>query len=252
MWRKVLVQISITLSIVFIGGGAFSYYNYQKAQTLKLIQSPQRNDVYILEKKIIKDHTPLREKYVIAQINSVTETELIFRVSNFVYLRVSDAVKGIRTDKLLTRRFFSNKLVRLAKSEIEQHWLNGTISKVGRSANGIHLYGGIINHLNQPTQKIRNMRQGGQANQQAISYYQGNMGYEQDIDEAFRLFKQAAHDGHPYAQINLAQMYRDGESVEVNYNQALYWFSEARKQGIAYASEEYSELCAKITSYSEK
>ncbi|QBY05596.1 sel1 repeat family protein [Thalassotalea sp. HSM 43] len=241
--KVVLAILTFILIIAFV----VNYKMTEKEKTRQLIQSPKINDVYILEKQLLNQNTPSREKYLIAQINSINDNSVSFKLSNYVYAKVSDAVKGIRSDKLLTRNFFSNNLTSLNNAEIIRYWQDGSIAEVGRSANGMHLFGGVvIAKSRQPVKKERKARKGEEANQKAISLYQGNMGYEKDLDEAFRLFEQAAKSGHPYAQISLAQMYRDGEAVAADENKALYWFAEAIKQGISSANKDYNELCKQV------
>ncbi|WP_394173260.1 tetratricopeptide repeat protein [Thalassotalea litorea] len=239
--------IALTTIIFLLAGFTVTYKMSQNQHTLELLESPKIHDVYVLEKDIVNRYCKFREKYVIAQIASVEEAHVTVKVSNFVYMKASDAIKGIRSDKLLTHKFFSQELARLAKADLLRSWQQGLISDVGRSSDNMHLYGGIvIDKSPQPVQKKRKIRKGEEANQLAISYYQGNMGYEKNLDEAFRLFEQAAKQGHPYAQVSLAQMYRDGESVDTDVKAALYWFGEAKKQGVASAQQEYDRLCQKM------
>jgi TPR repeat protein len=79
-------------------------------------------------------------------------------------------------------------------------------------------------------------------NQAGIRSYRND-----DFVEAMSLFKQAAEQGDAWAQINLAQMYRDGEGSKVDNSQALHWYGEAMKRGNKTAEFEYQELCKKVT-----
>ncbi|WNC69923.1 tetratricopeptide repeat protein [Thalassotalea nanhaiensis] len=241
-----LTVFSIPLVLFMLFAGITHYQELQELEHQQ-VKNPLPNDVYIIDNEVLNKQSRLREKYMITQVTSVDDNNVYLKVSNFIYLKVSDAIRGIRTDKLLTRQFFSNEILKLPRSQLEQLWVNGGVSEVGRSNDGMHLYGGVI--IARPKQNLlkkRKYRIGTQENQLAISYYQGDMGYEQDWKEAFRLFKQGAEKGNPYSQINLAQMYRDGETVEVNLKQALYWFNMARKQGVYSAKEEYSKLCRQV------
>lgn len=60
----------------------------------------------------------------------------------------------------------------------------------------------------------------------------GEKGSEQ---QAFLLYKSAAHLGHPDAMNNLADMYLNGEGTAVDEQQALSWFKMAAQFGIAEA-----------------
>ncbi|MEW6999644.1 tetratricopeptide repeat protein [Colwelliaceae bacterium BS250] len=240
-----LLLPSLLASLFFAG---MTYFKAQQELEHNQIKNPLLNDVYIIDKEVLDDQRRLREKYIITQVASVDQQNVYLKVSNFIFFRVNEAIRGIRTDKLLTHHFFSNEIFKVSKSQLEKLYLKGGVLEVGRSNDGMHLYGGII--IAKPRQnpiKQQKYQIGTQENQLAISYYQGNMGYEKDWEEAFRLFQQAAEKGNPYSQISLAQMYRDGESVKVNFKQALYWFDRAKQQGIVSAKNEYTQLCQKIT-----
>lgn len=239
-----LLLPALIASMLFAG---IKYYKALQELEHNQIKNPLLNDVYIIDQELLNNQSRLREKYMITQVASVDEKSVYLKVSNFIYFKVNDAIKGIRSDKLLIHKFFSNDILEISKSQLEKLWLNGGVSEVGRSNDGMHLYGGII--IAKPKQNLikeQKHRIGTQENQLAISYYQGNMGYEKDWKEAFRLFKQAADKGNPYSQISLAQMYRDGEAVEVNLKRALYWFKMAKQQDISSAKDEYFQLCQKI------
>ncbi|WOH37253.1 tetratricopeptide repeat protein [Thalassotalea fonticola] len=243
--KKLILLLPVLIASLLFAG--IKYYQAQQELEHNQIKNPLLNDVYIIDKEVLNNQNRLREKYMITQVESVDEKNVYLKVSNYIYFRVNDAITGIRSDKLLIHKFFSKEILKISKSRLETLWLNGGVNEVGRSNDGMHLYGGII--IPKPKQNLikeQKNRIGTQENQLAISYYQGNMGYEKDWKEAFRLFEQAAEKGNPYAQISLAQMYRDGEAVDVNFKRALYWFKMAKKQGVSSAKDEYAQLCRKM------
>ena len=50
------------------------------------------------------------------------------------------------------------------------------------------------------------------------------------FDELFRLFSQAANQGHVTAQCNLGSCYEKGEGVEKNLSKAIEWYKTAAEQ----------------------
>jgi TPR repeat protein len=62
----------------------------------------------------------------------------------------------------------------------------------------------------------------------ADSYLEGD-GAEQNVYEAFRLYKQAADFGDGPAQFNVAVIYRDGVGTEQSYKKAIYYFKLAEQ-----------------------
>jgi hypothetical protein len=59
---------------------------------------------------------------------------------------------------------------------------------------------------------------------------------EGKLEEAFLAFHQAAKLGNPEAQVNLANVYDDGEGVECDHKRAAYWYKRAIKKGIPITS----------------
>ena len=56
-----------------------------------------------------------------------------------------------------------------------------------------------------------------------------------DYVTAFREMRPLAEQGHALAQLNLGNMYVNGEGVSQNYTEAVKWFRKAAEQGIAQA-----------------
>lgn len=60
--------------------------------------------------------------------------------------------------------------------------------------------------------------------------------------QVFALYARAAEAGHPAAQYNVAMMYSNGEAVNVDYQQAVYWFRKSADQRFAPALHRLGEL----------
>ena len=60
--------------------------------------------------------------------------------------------------------------------------------------------------------------------------------------ERFDRYARAAEEGHPVAQYNVAMMYANGEAVNVDYQQAVYWFRKSADQRFAPAQLRLGEL----------
>ena len=63
-----------------------------------------------------------------------------------------------------------------------------------------------------------------------------------NLDKVFELYARSAEMGHPVAQYNLAMMYSNGESVYVDYQQAVYWFKKSAQQAFAAAQYRLGEM----------
>jgi len=62
------------------------------------------------------------------------------------------------------------------------------------------------------------------------------------LEEVFELYARSAELGNPIAQYNLAMMYSNGESVYVDYQQAVYWFNKSAQQEFAPAQYRLGEM----------
>lgn len=62
------------------------------------------------------------------------------------------------------------------------------------------------------------------------------------IEEVFQAYTRAAELGHPVAQYNVAMMYANGESVNVDYQQALYWFQKSTNRNFPPAQYRLGEM----------
>lgn len=60
--------------------------------------------------------------------------------------------------------------------------------------------------------------------------------------EVFDLYARSAELGHTVAQYNLAMMYSNGESVYVDYQQAVYWFRKSAGQDFPPAQYRLGEM----------
>jgi TPR repeat protein len=63
-----------------------------------------------------------------------------------------------------------------------------------------------------------------------------------NLEEVFDLYARSAELGNAIAQYNLAMMYSNGESVYVDYQQAVYWFKKSAQQEFAPAQYRLGEM----------
>src|SRR5439155_12304016 len=61
--------------------------------------------------------------------------------------------------------------------------------------------------------------------------YDFGIGSSIDKQKAFELYQKAANLGNSVAQHNLANMYKNGEGVDKNKDQAIYWYKKSAEQG---------------------
>ena len=83
-----------------------------------------------------------------------------------------------------------------------------------------------------------------QANREANRLYERAVSEhgQVSVSEQFTLYARAAEAGHPVAQYNVAMMDANGEAVNVDYQQAAYWFLKSANQRFAPAQHRLGEL----------
>lgn len=62
------------------------------------------------------------------------------------------------------------------------------------------------------------------------------------LEKVFELYARSAELGNAIAQYNLAMMYSNGESVYVDYQQAVYWFKKSAQQEFSPAQYRLGEM----------
>ncbi len=62
------------------------------------------------------------------------------------------------------------------------------------------------------------------------------------LDRLFGLYARSAEQGNAVAQYNVAMMYANGEAVNVDYQQAAYWFGKSASQGLPAAQYRLGEM----------
>jgi TPR repeat protein/GTP-binding protein EngB required for normal cell division len=81
----------------------------------------------------------------------------------------------------------------------------------------------------------------------AAMYKEGN-GVKQNDNDAFRFYELAARQNHPEGQFNVGQAYRDGwGGVQADTNNAFEWYAKAAVQGHRNALKKACEMYRKIT-----
>ena len=84
----------------------------------------------------------------------------------------------------------------------------------------------------------------GAMNNLGVCYKEGD-GVELDFDEAFRLFERAARGGDEHAYLNLARAYTYGQGTDIDLDKALPWCEKAVEAGLNDAKDLLKEIKGK-------
>ena len=71
---------------------------------------------------------------------------------------------------------------------------------------------------------------------------------ETNLQTAFELFQRSSNFGYVKGQVNLAEMYINGQYVKKDFTQALYWLKQASLQSYKAAILKYEIICKQIIS----
>ena len=74
-----------------------------------------------------------------------------------------------------------------------------------------------------------------------LSYLNGN-GVDQDSRKAFKILYDCADEGMPWAQLSLADCYKDGIGTAVDLFEAVSWYARAAEQGVEEAQKKFQSI----------
>ena len=219
------------------------FYNQHHAKLAlqqTILNNPQAYDTYLVKADKFS-HEPLRpENLKVAQILEFDEKFITFQISNYRYKRDNAITMAMRTSLLVQKDYFSSKTLTLPRSEVQRLYDEGTIYDVLRPY-AYSLYGGFVMFPPRPKPLYEGVKLN-KNNQQGILYYKDGL-----FKDAFENFLLASKEGSQWGQLNTAQMYRDGEGVERDITQAIYWYQQAAKQNNHKAKIQLKELCLEHT-----
>ena len=207
-----------------------------EAQKKNYLSAPKLYDTYLVQADKFTHEPWTLTNLKIAQVISFDAQFTTFQVSNYSYKRNNSITLAMRTSQLVQNDYFSTKTITLPRNEIKRLYKDEVIYDVLRPyANS--LYGGFVMFPPKPKLLYKGLKLD-KNNQQGIIYFKDGL-----FVEAFDSFKLAAEAGSQWGQLNLAQMYRDGEGVEQNHHQAIYWYKKAIEQKNTKAQIELESLC---------
>lgn len=218
------------------------YFYTQHLDELKakqaILSQPQAFDTYLVHADKFSNE-PLRpENLKVAQVLEFDDQNITFQISNYRYKRDSGITMAMRTSLLIQKGYFSSKTIILPRSEVQRLYDEGAIYDVLRPY-AYSLYGGFVMFPPRPKPLYEGLKLN-KNNQQGIIYYKDGL-----FPEAFESFLLASKEGSQWGQLNTAQMYRDGEGVEKDISQAIYWYQQAARQNNHKAKVQLKELCLK-------
>lgn len=207
------------------------------------INSPKINDIYFLDFRLLSNALRPNEKYRLAKVVDITGDVVTLRYGNMFYLRQKSLKDGIQYGQLRYRKYFEPKRYDFSFEQIRNMWRSNAIYLVKRPVLD-RLYGSYVS-----PEKVRYNSNlfipGKRENISASSLLKSNY-IENNLSQAFELLQQSAQLGYAEGQVNLAQMYLNGQHVEKDRQQALFWFKQSALQSNKSGILKYVIVCKQV------
>tara|TARA_R110000744_G_scaffold5200_5_gene18218 strand:- start:1449 stop:2372 length:924 start_codon:yes stop_codon:yes gene_type:complete len=245
IFSKKSFLIPILLCIAY-----YSYYvvykTYQEQQqTLEIIATPKINDIYFLDFRLLSDNLRPNEKYRLAKVVDITGDIITLIYGGFYYPSQHATINSIYYGQLTYKNYFEAKRFDYKHQQIQQKLNTGAIYQAMRP-----VHDKLLGQRVSPEQrKIRsNIFIPGRRENLTGEAFLNERFSETNLQQAFNLFTKSANYDFAQGQVNLAEMYINGQYVEKNLNKALYWLNQASLQSHKPAILKYDIVCKQVTS----
>jgi hypothetical protein len=237
---KCLLLLIVLLIIInnFVQG-----QNKDKENSQAYLSAPQVDDIYFLDFRLLSDNLRPTEKYRIAKVVDVTGDIVTLLYGNVFYLRQQSLKDSIRYGQLRYKQYFETKRYDLTLAQLQAMFDLSAIFMIKRPENNM-LYSNYINDP-KPVSSSAIHIPGKRENSQGLSLLKSTY-LENATEQAFNYFLRSAKLGFAKGQINLGQMYLNGNFVKKDMTQALFWFNKAALQSSKAAVLKYVIVCRQL------
>lgn len=233
-WRIAAKFLGL-FAIILFAINSWNTHKEQQQLEVSYLQQPANFDVWIINETKLLGEEGQDSRFKVVQVLDTTDDQVAVKTGQVLYPSVSNAIKAIRLDNLLIYNYFSNTPEHFDKSQLQALKQQGVIYSAHRPKN-LSLFGGIV--MRQPMPKpFRPTHRPNPLNQEAIGLYQ-----QGQLEEAAKLFEQAANQGSAWAQYNIAGMYLEGQGVANDIEKAKSYLQMAADQGFTRANEALNRI----------
>ena len=138
-----LVLLIGLLVLAYLGYEKYSFIQTEQQRTEALILSPQVNDIYFLDMRLISTNLDLKDKYKLAKVVSVTDNNVAIVYGRVFYQWQSSVVNSIKYDDLNNYDYFKIIPDYIPLNKIKAMRNNGAIYLVKRPTKN-QLYGSFV------------------------------------------------------------------------------------------------------------
>ncbi len=212
--------------------------------SLTYLTSPKVDDIYFLDFRLLSENLRPNEKYRIAKVVDITGDIVTLLYGNVFYLRQQSLKDSIRYGQLRYKDYFESKRFDLKLSKLKAMYKSAAIYMIKRPEQNM-LYGNYINDP-QPEKGSVLYIPGKRENIAGLSFKKSSY-LENNLQQAFERFSRSAQLGFSKGQINLAEMYLNGEYIDKDLSQAMYWFKQAALQSDKAGVLKYVIVCRQVS-----
>lgn len=230
---------------LYLGFVKYNHIKTEENQTLAIITTPQINDIYFLDFRLLSDNLRPQEKYRIAKVIDITGDIVTLVYSGFFYQQQRGAVHSIKYGHLRYKNYFESKRYNMSHNTIKTMYHNKAIYLAKRPIRN-RLFGNFVNP-SQPKKSSNYLIYGKKENTKGEAFLKGKF-IEGNLKAAFELFQKSSNLGYNKGQVNLAEMYINGQHVKKDFNKALYWLQKASLDSYKPAILKYEIICKQIPS----
>lgn len=244
-FSKTLILLPL-LSVAIYYGYYVLYQNHLKQQqTQKIVSAPKVNDIYFFDFRVFKDNLRPTEKYRLAKVVDITGDIVTLVYGSFYYQRQHAAINSIYYGQLSYKDYFETKRFDYKYSEIQDKLTSGAIYLAMRPVHE-KLLGQRVGP--EPVHYRSSIFIQGRKESLKGEAFLNELHSETNLQQAFEQFSKSANYGYAQGQVNLAEMYINGQYVEKDLVQALYWLNLASLQSNKKAILKYDIICKQVPS----
>jgi len=139
-----LVLLTCLLVIVYFGYEKYAFHKAEQEEAEVLVLSPQVNDIYFLDMRLLSDKLEGRHEYRLAKVVSVTGDNVAIVYGTVFYQWQYAVVNSIKYDDVNNHDYFKLIPDYISFSKIKEMRTNGAIYLVKRPIRN-KLYGKFVN-----------------------------------------------------------------------------------------------------------
>lgn len=237
------LMILVAIIALYLGFIEYLDYKHEKDYTFAVISEPKINDIYFIDFRLITEDLRPHEKYRIAKVADVTGDIITLMYGGFYYQRKHAVINAIYYGQLSFTDYFETKRYDMPHSQVKGMFDSGAIYLANRPIRN-KLYGNLV-VPEQAHYRSNKLTYGKPENIKGEAFLNDCFN-ELGLERAFEFFQQSAQLGYAKGQVNLAQMYINGQHIDKDFNKALYWLKLASLQSSKTAVLKYGIVCKQV------